>query len=74
MKPELTLHPEFSILLTLYGDSIAVWVIGYQCSFFALMHSSQVTFAFHTVCFLTVHATLISILIDAQKKCSYSAG
>lgn len=35
----------------------------------ALMHSSQVTFAFHTVCFLTVHATLISILINAQKKC-----
>lgn len=36
---------------------------------FALMHSSQVTFAFRTVCFLTVHATLISILINAQKKC-----
>lgn len=36
---------------------------------FALMHSSQVTFAFHTVCFLTIRATLISISIDAQKKC-----
>lgn len=36
---------------------------------FALMHSSQDTFAFHTVCFLTVHATLISILINAPKKC-----
>lgn len=36
---------------------------------FALMHFSQVTFAFHTVCFLTVRATLISILINAPKKC-----
>lgn len=36
---------------------------------FALMHSSQVTFAFHTVCFLTVHAILISILINAPRKC-----
>lgn len=33
------------------------------------MRSSQVTFAFHTACFLTVHATLISILINASKKC-----
>lgn len=68
MKPELTLHLEFSILLTLWRQycCLSDWL---SVQLFALMHSSQVTFAFHTVCFCTVHAILISILINAQKKC-----
>lgn len=69
MKPELTLHIEFSILLTLYGEEYCCLSDWLSAQLFALMHSSQVTFSFRTVCFLTVHATLLSILINAQKKC-----
>lgn len=47
--------------------SIAVWVIGYEYSslLWCALLKSLLLF---TVCFLTVHATLISILIRATKK------
>lgn len=71
MESELTLRIEFSILFTLCGDSVAVWMIGYEYSslLWCALLKSHLLF---TVCFLTVHATLISILISATKKCGGS--
>lgn len=48
-------------------ESIAVWAIGYEYSslLWCVLLKSHLLF---TVCFLTVRATLISILISATKK------